>query len=109
MAAASGRPQAGRCKPGPPVTKRIVSLRLRKRWGPVRLAAETGVAPSTAGAGLRRCRISRLSPLERRERPPVRYEHPAPGELLHADVKKLGNIPAGGGWRVLGREQGKAK
>jgi hypothetical protein len=37
------------------MTKRIVSLRLRKRWGAVRLAAETGVSPSTAGAVLRRC------------------------------------------------------
>jgi transposase InsO family protein len=89
-------------------TQRIVSLRLRKRWVAIRLAAETGVAPSTAGAVLRRCRISRLSRLERREQQVVRYEHPAPGELLHADVKKLGNIPAGGGWRYLGRAQGKA-
>jgi transposase InsO family protein len=93
---------------GPVTTKRIVSLRLRKRWGAIRLAAETGVAPSTAGAVLRRCRISRLSRLDRREQQVVRYEHTAPGELLHADVKKLGNIPAGGGWRFLGRAQGKA-
>jgi transposase InsO family protein len=65
------------------------------------------VAPSTAGAVLRRCRIHRLSRLERRERVVVRYEREVPGELLHADVKKLGNIPAGSGWRFLGRVQGK--
>ena len=105
----SSRPHASPAKTDLATTKRIVSLRLRKRWGAVRLAAETGVAPSTAGAVLRRCRISRLSRLERRERPPAtRYEHPEPGDLLHADVKKLGNIPAGGGWRFLGREQGGA-
>ncbi|MGR6966285.1 IS481 family transposase [Geodermatophilus sp. URMC 61] len=108
MADRSSRPHASPGKTSPPITKRIVSLRLRKRWGAVRLAAETGVAPSTAGAVLRRCRISRLSRLERRDQPPVRYERPAPGELLHADVKKLGNIPAGGGWRFLGHQQGKA-
>jgi transposase InsO family protein len=102
----SSRPHASPKKTDPVTTKRIVSLRLRKRWGPVRLAAETGVAPSTAGAALRRCRISRLSRLERREHQVVRYEHAAPGDLLHADVKKLGNIPDGGGWRFLGREQG---
>jgi transposase InsO family protein len=102
----SSRPHSSPGKTSPATTKRIVSLRLRKRWGAVRLAAATGVAPSTAGAVLRRCRISRLSRLERRERTVVRYEHAAPGELLHADVKKLGNIPAGGGWRFLGREQG---
>jgi transposase InsO family protein len=108
MADRSSRPHSSPAKTSPSVTKRIVSLRLRKRWGAVRLAAETGVAPSTAGAVLRRCRISRLSRLERREQHVVRYEHAAPGELLHADVKKLGNIPDGGGWRFLGREQGKA-
>jgi hypothetical protein len=26
-----------------------------------------------------------------------------PGELVHIDVKKLGRIPDGGGWRKLGR------
>jgi transposase InsO family protein len=104
----SSRPHSSPGKTDPVTTKRIVSLRLRKRWGAVRLAAETGVAPSTAGAVLRRCRISRLSRLERRERQVMRYEHAAPGDLLHADVKKLGNIPDGGGWRFLGREQGKA-
>ena len=104
----SSRPHSSPVKTDPSRTKRIVSLRLRKRWGAVRLAAETGVAPSTAGAVLRRCRISRLSHVERREQTVVRYEHAAPGDLLHADVKKLGNIPAGGGWRFLGRAQGKA-
>jgi transposase InsO family protein len=104
----SSRPHSSPAKTDPATTKRIVSLRLRKRWGAVRLAAETGVAPSTAGAVLRRCGVSRLSRLERREHPVNRYEHAAPGDLLHADVKKLGNIPAGGGWRFLGREQGKA-
>jgi len=104
----SSRPHSSPARTAAATTKRIVSLRLRKRWGPVRLAAECGVAPSTAGAVLRRCRISRLSRLERREQPINRYEHAAPGELLHADVKKLGNIPAGGGWRFLGRVQGKA-
>jgi transposase InsO family protein len=104
----SSRPHSSPAKTDHATTKRIVSLRLRKRWGPVRLAAETGVAPSTAGAVLRRCQISRLSRLERRDHVIVRYEREAPGELLHADVKKLGNIPAGGGWRFLGREQGAA-
>lgn len=108
MADRSSRPHASPGKTSPATTKRIVSLRLRKRWGAVRLAAETGVAPSTAGAVLRRCRVSRLSRLDRRERTVVRYEHAAPGDLLHADVKKLGNIPAGGGWRFLGRQAGKA-
>lgn len=32
----------------------------------------------------------------------LRYEHPNAGDLLHVDVKKLGRIPDGGGWRVDG-------
>jgi transposase InsO family protein len=108
MADRSSRPHTSPNLTSPKVTRRIVSLRLRKRWGPVRLAAETGIAPSTAGAVLHRCQVSRLSRLDRREQTVIRYEHPAPGDLLHADVKKLGNIPAGGGWRFLGREQGGA-
>jgi transposase InsO family protein len=39
--------------------------------------------------------------------PVRRYEHPHPGALVHIDVKKLGNIPAGGGHRFLGRATGK--
>jgi transposase InsO family protein len=108
MADRSSRPHTSPATTDPATTKRIVSLRLRKRWGAVRLAAETGVAPATVGAVLRRCGVSRLSRLERREQQVLRYEHPAPGDLLHADVKKLGNIPDGGGWRFLGREQGGA-
>ena len=33
----------------------------------------------------------------------VRYERERPGELIHIDVKKLGRIPEGGGWRAHGR------
>jgi transposase InsO family protein len=106
MADRSSRPRTSPGQADLARTKRIVSLRLRKRWGPVRLGAETGVAASTAGAVLRRCGISRLSQIDRREHTVIRYEHPTPGDLLHVDVKKLGNIPDGGGWRFLGREQG---
>jgi transposase InsO family protein len=30
----------------------------------------------------------------------VRYERDRPGELVHMDVKKIGRIPDGGGWRA---------
>jgi hypothetical protein len=33
----------------------------------------------------------------------VRYERERPGDLVHMDVKKIGRIPDGGGWRVHGR------
>ncbi|GAA3582526.1 hypothetical protein GCM10022222_79110 [Amycolatopsis ultiminotia] len=35
-----------------------------------------------------------------------RYERAAPGELVHVDIKKLGNIPDGGGHRAVGRQTG---
>jgi transposase InsO family protein len=34
-----------------------------------------------------------------------RYERERPGELVHIDVKKLGRIPEGGGWRIHGRSE----
>jgi hypothetical protein len=58
-------------------------------------------------AVLVRCRLNRLSHLDRVSGEPVRrYEHDQPGALIHVDVKKLGNIPDGGGWRHVGRVQG---
>lgn len=36
----------------------------------------------------------------------VRYERDRPGELAHMDVKKLGKIPDGGGWKAHGRASG---
>jgi len=37
----------------------------------------------------------------------VRYERHHPGELIHMDVKKIGRIPDGGGWKAHGRQMGK--
>jgi hypothetical protein len=49
-----------------------------------------------------------LAHLDRVAGVPVRrYERDRPGEPVHIDVKKLGNIPDGGGWRSLGRDAGK--
>jgi len=47
--------------------------------------------------------MSRLGHIDRPTGVPLRYERDRPGELLHVDVKKIGRIPAGGGWRMLGR------
>ena len=107
MSDRSSRPRTSPTKTCPVTTKRIVSLRLRKRLGPVQLAALTGVAPSTAHQVLVRCRLNRLKHVDRATGEPVRrYEHPHPGAMIHVDVKKFGNIPDGGGWRYVGRSQG---
>jgi transposase InsO family protein len=57
---------------------------------------------STVYAVLRRAGLSRLAHLDRPTAAPLRYERDRPGELLHVDVKKLGRIRPGGGWRMLG-------
>jgi transposase-like protein len=54
-----------------------------------------------------RPRMNRLSYVDRATGEAIRrYEHDHPGSLVHVDVKKIGNIPDGGGWRYVGRRQG---
>jgi transposase InsO family protein len=72
--------------------------------GPHRIGWALGEAPSTVHRVLRRHGVPRLADLDRPTRTVVRYERERPGELLHIDVKKLGRIPDGGGWRVHGRD-----
>jgi transposase InsO family protein len=104
----SSRPRRSPSTTPPPIVRKIVHLRWKQRLGPVAIADRVGLAPSTVHQVLVRCRINRLSHLDRASGEPVRrYEHCSPGELLHVDVKKLGNIPDGGGWRFVGRAQGK--
>ena len=91
----------------PRVVRRVLLLRWRKRLGPVQLASKTGIAASTVHKILTRNRLNRLAHVDRATGEPVRrYEHPYPGSLIHVDVKKLGNIPDGGGWRYVGRPHG---
>jgi transposase InsO family protein len=89
----------------------VVTVRLDLRCGPEEIAALTGVAARTVSRVLTRHGLPRLvecDPLTgeriRASRATAtRYEHPAPGDLVHVDVKKLGRIPDGGGWRAWGR------
>lgn len=90
-----------------PVVRKIVHLRWKQRLGPVEIGDRLGMASSTVHAVLVRCRINRLTHIDRATGEPIRrYEHPHPGDLIHVDVKKLGKVPDGGGWRYTGRQQG---
>jgi transposase InsO family protein len=61
---------------------------------------------STVHRVLVRHQLNRLDHLDRVTRAPIRrIEMSRPGELVHVDIKKLGRIPRGGGWRVNGRAQ----
>ena len=97
----SSRPH--RTRPGVPLRRcrRILKARLLLNRGPHFLAWRLKIARSTIYAVLRRYGLSRLKKRERE--PAVRYEWPDPGDMVHLDVKKLGRIPDGGGWRMHGR------
>ncbi len=103
----SSRPQHCPNRTPRPVVRSIVQLRWRHRLGPVEIGARLAVPASTVHAVLTRCRLNRLSHLDRHTGEPIRrYEHARPGAMIHVDVKKLANIPDGGGWRYVGRQQG---
>jgi transposase InsO family protein len=94
-------------KTPPAVVRQIVRLRWKQRLGPVQIGGRLGVPASTVHAVLVRCRLNRLSHIDRVTGEPARrYERSRPGELIHVDVTKFGNIPDGGGWRFVGIEQG---
>jgi transposase InsO family protein len=83
----------------------IVELRQTLKLGPVRVGARLGVPASTVHRVLVRHRLNRLAWMDRPTGRVIRRIHTdRPGELVHVDVKKLGRIPDGGGWRVHGRE-----
>jgi transposase InsO family protein len=104
----SSRPHRSPTRTPEHLVRQIVRLRWRHRLGPVQIAGRLGLPASTVHAVLVRCRINRLSAIDRVTGEPVRrYEHDHPGSLIHVDVTKFGNIPDGGGHRFVGRRQGK--
>lgn len=87
-----------------PVVRKIVHLRWKQRLGPVETGDRLNMPASTVHAVLVRCRINRLAHIDRATGEPIRrYEHHAPGDVIHVDVVKLGKVPTGGGWRYVGR------
>lgn len=95
----------------PPATiARLLELRRTDRLGRDELAQRVGVSPSTASRIIARAGLPRLHELDpvtgirirASRRTQLRYEREQPGDLIHIDVKKLGRIPDGGGWRLNG-------
>jgi transposase InsO family protein len=107
MADRPSRPRTSPARTPLRTERRIVKLRVAKRLGPARIAGRLGLHASTVHAVLARYGCPPLACLDRGSGVPVRrYERARPGELVHVDVKKLGNIPDGGGWRTIGWVQG---
>jgi transposase InsO family protein len=99
----SSRPYHSPTRTPAGLEQRILRLR-RQGLGPERIGARLNLAGSTVGGVLRRHGLSRLDRLDRQSGRVIRrYERARPGELVHLDVKKLGRIPTGGGWRARGR------
>ena len=108
----SSRPQRMPARTSHRVERKVLTARRRRKRGAVVLAAELGLNPSTVGRILRRHDVPHLAAIDPITGEPVRsarrsgnrYEHRTPGAMIHVDVKKLGKIPAGGGWRLYGRD-----
>jgi transposase InsO family protein len=110
----SSRPHTSPTRTSVEVERRVLDLRRQERRGQDWLGPELGLPPRTVARILRRHQVPYL-----RECDPmtgevirtskvtaVRYERARPGELVHMDVKKLGRIHHGGGWKAKGREHG---
>ena len=93
----------------------MVAARCEHRRGQDWIAPEAGVPARTVSRILRRHDLPYLrhcDPLtgeviRSSKTTAVRYERDRPGELVHVDVKKIGRIPDGGGWKAHGRQMGR--
>ena len=104
----SSRPRSCPHRTPPRVEAEIVELRRVRKLGPARIGLILEMPASTVWRVLVRHGLNRLRWMDRPTGRVIRrYEKSAPGELLHIDIKKLGRIPDGGGWRALGWEQGR--
>jgi transposase InsO family protein len=110
----SSRPHTTPTRTSPEIEQRVLDARVEHRKGQDWLGVELGVPARTVSRVLRRHDMPRLrecDPLtgeviRASKTTAVRYERDKPGELVHMDVKKIGRIPDGGGWRAHGREMG---
>jgi transposase InsO family protein len=112
----SSRPQTCPTKTPADVEQRVLAVRERERRGQDWIGPELGVPARTVSRILRRHRVPYLAEcdpltgevIRASKTTAVRYERDRPGELVHMDVKKIGRIPDGGGWRAHGRAATKA-
>ncbi|MFI5698403.1 IS481 family transposase [Kribbella sp. NPDC051586] len=110
----SSRPHRSPRRTPAELEDRVLRERRAQRRGQDWLAAETGLPARTVSRILRRHQVPYLrdcDPLTGQlirasKTTAVRYERDRPGELVHMDVKKIGRIHDGGGWKANGREHG---
>ena len=96
------------------ISRKCVKTWVEHREGPDVLGPRLGVPARTVSRILRRHGVPYLSQcdpitgevIRSSKQTALRYERERPGELVHMDVKKIGRIPDGGGWRAHGRAAG---
>jgi transposase InsO family protein len=114
LADRSSRPHSSPNATPVEVEQAVLEVRAAERRGRDWIAAELGVPARTVSRVLARHEVPHLADLDpmtgqRIRAPrttagkPITYERKKPGELVHMDVKKLGRIPDGGGWRAEGQ------
>ena len=91
----SCRPKSLPSRTARKLVRRMVQLRRRRKAG-WEIARELDVPVSTVSKHLKAEGVGRIWRLEEEADPPRRYEHAAPGDLLHIDAKKLARIEAVG-------------
>ncbi|MEU7280116.1 IS481 family transposase [Streptomyces sp. NPDC045431] len=100
----SSRPRTTPHRTPASVEAHVCHLRTGRKLGPARIGPILGLPASTVHRILIRHGLNRLAWLDRPTGEPIRrYERSRPGELVHVDIKKLGNIPDGGGHKVMDR------
>ena len=107
----SSRPASTPTATPPEVVEKILAMR-KKKWSARRISHELAdqgdsIAVCTVTRILRRHHLNRLDHLDVDGMPlrtPARIIARYPGHMIHLDVKKVGRIPDGGGWRVHGRD-----
>ena len=107
----SSRPHSMPTKTSPQIEAQVLAARSELRDGPDVLGPKVGVPARTVSRILRRHRVPYLrdcdpmtgAVIRSSKQTAVRYERSRPGELVDMDVKKLGKIPPGGGWRARGQ------
>ncbi|MEJ8634983.1 IS481 family transposase [Streptomyces sp. MS2.AVA.5] len=106
LADRASRPHTTPHRTAPEVEARVCELRQTRKLGPARIGPILGLPASTVHRILTRHGLHRLAWLDRPTGQPIRhYERSRPGELVHVDIKKLGNIPDGGGHKVMDRRR----
>jgi transposase InsO family protein len=102
----SSRPRRSPRRLASELAERVIELR-RGHMPGYQIAHRTGLSPASVSRILRRARLSRWRELN--PPPPVqRYEHPAPGDLVHLDIKgmtRFSDVTLRGDGRLRGKRQ----